>query len=184
MATPHHHAAPRRSSGDGVRCACCSHRCSSDPAAPDSSTNLHAAACAVLCGGTPRACHPVSVFVASERIRAARQHGMRTSRPSAVAACSQSAPHPLPPRPLARRTLRHIPTETRAPWVSLHPAAAHAHAFSCTRPRWRESHTRSYGMLLLLWRTLWRTSLAAPQPLLPARILTRRQTCFEGAWCS
>jgi len=103
---------------------------------------LHAAACAVLCGGTPRACHPVSVFVASERIRAARQHGMRTARSSAVAACSQSAPHPLPARPLARRTLRHIPTETRAPWVSLHPAAAHAHAFSCTRPRWRESHTR------------------------------------------
>ena len=61
---------------------------------------LHAAACAVLCGGTPRACHPVSVFVASERIRAARQHGMRTA--SAVAACSQTAPHPLPARPLAR----------------------------------------------------------------------------------
>ena len=183
MDTPHHRTAPRRSSGHGVRSARCSIASSSSDPGSRLLQKPHATACAVLCGGHQELAHSLW-GQGGVRIRAARQHGMRTSRPSAVAACSQSAPHPLPPRPLARRTLRHIPTETRAPWVSLHPAAAHAHAFSCTRPRWRESHTRSYGMLLLLWRTLWRTSLAAPQPLLPARILTRRQTCFEGAWCS
>ena len=46
--------APRRcgSSGDGVRSACCAiASSSSDPPAPDSFTNLHAAACAMLCGG-------------------------------------------------------------------------------------------------------------------------------------
>eukprot|EP00962_Isochrysis_galbana_P040293 scaffold14576_cov132-Isochrysis_galbana.AAC.17 len=70
--------------------------------------NLHAAACAVLCGGnTHGLAHSLSAR-GGERNRVARQHGMRTARSSAVAACSPE---------------RTLPT-ARPPSCTAHPAPA------------------------------------------------------------
>ena len=105
MATPHHHTFPTemRSSGDGVRSALCSIAPgSSDPRLPPYCfTNLHAAACAELCGGhQERACpQPLQC---SWRASESGQYGSiahSTARSSAMAACSPSSPSSLPAHP-------------------------------------------------------------------------------------
>ena len=58
-AVPHHRTAPRRSSGDGVRSArCIIASSSSNPRLPTPFANLHATACAVLCGGHQKGTAP------------------------------------------------------------------------------------------------------------------------------
>ena len=91
-----------RCSGDLVRSPYCSLATSSGHpvSIPHSSQTVHtaacAAACAVLCGGTQELPQPLCSW---RRVTAARQHGTRTARSSAVAACPSSAPSSQPPSP-------------------------------------------------------------------------------------
>ena len=114
MATHHLTRSRRRSSGDGIRSALCSHPA---PATPGSHPfhNLHAAACAVLCGGTQEPAH--SLCGRGERANPG-QHGS-TACPRRDPPCPRAPrahPHCPPVRLPARRTLwcTH-PPETRAP---------------------------------------------------------------------
>jgi hypothetical protein len=98
----------RRSSGDGMRSAPLLHRTRLQrPPAPDSFHKLHAAACAVLCGGhQERDCPQPLCGRGGERIRqhgsTARQHGALLRDgcvlpPSAPAGCPPSfTAHPAP----------------------------------------------------------------------------------------
>ena len=128
---------------------------------------------------------PPSLCVRGERANpgstAARHaHGIR----SRCVLPDRTSPTACPPpctlgAPCATSPQRHEPHGCRC----IMPLRTHTHS-AARGPGGASPIRASYGMLLLLWRTLWRTSLAAPQPLLPARILMRRQTCFEGAWYS
>jgi len=138
MATPHHHTFPteeqrRRRPQRALR-----HRIQLQrPPAPDSSTNLHAAACAVLCGGTPRVC-PQPLW--SWRAIESGQHGgtaHSTACSSAMAACSPERafltacpPALLHGAPCGAHILqRHIPHGCRCimPLRTHAPPSARAH---------------------------------------------------------
>ena len=152
MATPHHHTAPRRRSGDGVRSAAPSHPA---PATPGSRL-LHKPARRSLRRAVwrnPKSLPTASVLVASVRIRAARQHGSTAARrapPRWLRA--PSALHPLPARPPSCTThpAAHTSSRERCP----HGCRSAAHASSCTRPWWRGS----------------RTHMRTPRPLLPVAL--------------
>lgn len=116
----HGHAPPPHFPDGGAETASAARAAPSHPApatpAPDSSTNLHAAACAVLCGGTPRVYpHPLWSWRASES-RAARQHGTHTARSSSVAACCPERAF-LAARPpsCTAHPVAHTSPETQAP---------------------------------------------------------------------
>ena len=112
MATPHHRTFPteeqrRRRPQRALR-----HRTRLQrPPAPDSFHNLHAAACAVLCGGTPRACpQPLwSWRRANPGSAAAQQHGALLSSGCVLPELAFLTARP-PARPSAWRTLRHTHT--------------------------------------------------------------------------
>ena len=115
------------------------------PATPALSRSSHTARhslCRVV-WRNPNSLPAASAVVASERIRAARQHG--SAAHSSVRAPQRwlhalpSAPSSQPARPpsCTAHPVAHTSPETRATRVSLPHAAAHARASSCTRPRWR-----------------------------------------------
>ena len=86
--------------------------------APDSFTNLHAAACAVLCGGHQELAHSLSAR--GERANpgsATAQHIARRAPPRWLRA-PPSAPYPLPARPGAAHPK---PTDVAAPCRCLMP---------------------------------------------------------------
>ena len=134
-----------RSSGDSVRSALCSVAPGSSDAGSRLLHNLHAAACVVLCGGTPRACpQPLCSWAASE----SGQHGSiahSTARSFAMAACSPSSPSSQPARPpfCTAHPAAHTSSRDTSPRGRrcLVPLRTHAPP-SRTRPRWRGSRTR------------------------------------------
>ena len=143
--------APRRcgSSGDGVRSACCAiASSSSDPPAPDSFTNLHAAACAMLCGGQ-RAQHlmpsPSVPRVHTDDFAAPRNapHTRCTWWPrSACLFCTSGIRHS------SRRAVRHTHNIThcclhRSVGARVPPPAFCPRARVCTLPHLRRRHGAS-----------------------------------------
>ena len=174
MDTPHHHAAPRRSSGDGIRSACCTLASSSSDPGSRSFTNLHAAACAVLCGGTPRACHPASVVVV------ACESGQRDSTAcarhahGALLRCGRVFPraHPQPTRPPARHTLRRThPHRDTSPHGCRCIVPLRTHAPLAARGR------SDAGSARTLWT--WRSPAARPWNLTAVQRIVCSTSCIS-----
>ena len=124
-----------RSSGDGVRSACCSLAPgSSIPGSLPLLHKLHAAACAVLCGGTQEWC-PSLCARGGERIRAAwqYQHGHGALLHGGCVLPGAHLIHCLPAILHGRLCGAHILQRHMPHGCRCRTAAAHAHAPSSTR---------------------------------------------------
>jgi hypothetical protein len=139
MATPHHRTFPTEEQRRRHPQRSLLHRTRLQrPPAPDSSTNLHATACAVMCGGhQERACpQPLCSWRHANPLdhSPATRHAHGALLRSGCVLPEHTLPTACPPSCMAH-AVAHTSPEIRAPRLSLHRAAAHAHAPSRVRPR-------------------------------------------------
>ena len=171
MATPHHRTFPTEEQRRRRPQRSLLHRTRLQrPRLPTASHKLHAAACAVLCGGTPRACHPASVVVV------ACESGQRDSTACARRAPSQwlrahpSAPTARPP-PCTAHPAAHTSSRDTSPHGCRCIVPLRTHAPLAARGR------SDAGSARTLWT--WRSPAARPWNLTAVQRIVCSTSCIS-----